>query len=263
MPCGGQGRRPRRRTGPARGPAVPSTPARRRCTSSPVSAEAHGTRGAACSRRGRLLPEPGQRPGPSGGSGTRGPPAAAGSARPWPANCSATCVHRVGVAGDHHRGRAVHRRDPTPPATPSSAAVTSASVAATAVIAPPPGSACISRAPGRHQRARILQGQHPGRVRGGDLARPNARHRVRGDPAGGQQRDQPGLHREQARLREHRLIRPGRPGRRSAPVPDGTDLGHRHPEAGFQQRRTPGRTPPRTPGRPRASSAPIPARWLP
>ena len=107
--------------------------------------------------------------------------------------------------------------------------------------------------PRRHQAARVLQRQHPGRVRRGDLPDRVPGHRVRGDPGRGQQRHQARLHREQPRLREHRLVGP------LVIVTAPSDhLGHRHPQLGLQQPARLGRTPPRTPATPRAAPAPSP-----
>ena len=112
-------------------------------TSSPDSAPAHGTCGAACSSPAAISPSS----------------ARTGSIRcEWNAcdtrslrtrrAAARTARHRLYrrlVTGDHHRRRAVHRRD-ADPGDAASTSLTSASVAAIAHIAPPDGSACISRA---------------------------------------------------------------------------------------------------------------------
>ena len=112
---------------------------------------------------------------------------------------------RLGVAGNHHRSRAIDRRDRH--------CVTSgqrgghlgfggsdgAHRAALRQVLHQPGA-------GRYQRAGVLQRQHPGGVGGRDLADRVAGDRLGGDPGPGQQRHQRRLHREQPCLGEQRLV---------------------------------------------------------
>ena len=139
---------------------------------------------------------------------------------------------RGGVAGDHHRRRAVHRRD-RHPRHPGQRRRRLVLGRLDRGHRPAAGQRLHQPRPRRHQRARVFQRQHPRRVRRGDLPDRVPRHRVRDDPAGGQQRHQPRLDREQPRLREQRLVRP--------PVLAAAEdhLRHRDPQPGLQQRARP------------------------
>ena len=132
-------------------------------------------------------------------------------------------------------------------------------MAATAVIAPPPGSACISRARAATSAHASSSDSTPAAYAAATSPDRMTRHRVRGDPARGQQRHQAGLHREQPRLREHRLIRPPVRGVRALAQ---HHLGHRHPEPASSSPHAWSNAAANT-GLAACSSAPIPARWLP
>ncbi len=72
---------------------------------------------------------------------------------------------------------------------------------------PTPGGQRLHQpAPRRHQRAGVLQRQHPGHVRGRDLADRMTADQVGGDAEGLHQPEQRHLDREQTGLREHRLV---------------------------------------------------------
>ncbi|GAA3055738.1 hypothetical protein GCM10020229_79440 [Kitasatospora albolonga] len=74
--------------------------------------------------------------------------------------------HGLGVAGDHHRTRAVTAAISAPGTRTSR---TSSSVASTATIAPPPGSSCINRARAATSEAASASENTPRHVGRGQL----------------------------------------------------------------------------------------------
>ena len=200
-PCGRPGGERRRRTAPPRGRAGPSSPASapcRRSASSPVTLDTTGMRGAWKVQSGRdraELVEHRVHQRRVERVADRQPRRLAAQLLPRPA----ISLDRVLVAGDHHRPRAVDAPRSTRCPRPVSGAATSSSVAWTATIAPPAGSACISRPRAATKRGRVRQRQHPGDVRGGELADRVPEQEVRAHAARLHQPEQRDLDREQRR----------------------------------------------------------------
>ena len=168
-------------------------------------------------------------------------------------------LHRLAPPRDHHALRPVHRRDrhraPVRPRSPPRPAPRAAS---TATIAPPRGSACISRPRAAISRSPSSSAEHAGHARRHVLAHAVAHHHRGLDaPAAPQLRQRP-LQREQRRLRVRRLVEqrarpppnmhleqrplelPARSTPRTAPAPRGTPAASRTARAPSPRTATPG-----------------------
>ena len=172
-------------------------------------------------------------------------------APPCRRNPSATSAHHSGVTGDHHRGRAVHRRDRDPvpaPAVPGHLGLGSGH----RDHRPARGQRLHQPRPGRHQLARLRQGQHPGHMRRRQSRRPNGRP------------PHPGLIPHDASSATRPASTANSPPARTASGPPGPRPPRRgpgpHHRPGPRARppaaHTPGRRPPRTPGWPHTAPGP-------
>ena len=143
---------------------------------------------------------------------------------PCSAELRADRPHRLPRPRDHHALGPVDRRQiDTDLAYGASAARTRSASANTAAIAPPAGSACISRPRAAIKRQPVLQREHPRHARRHVLPHAVAQHRRRLDPPTPPQRGQRVLQREQRRLRVRRSCRaaPRPPPPRTAPPSSG------------------------------------------
>ncbi len=124
----------------------------------------------------------------------------------------------------------------------------SSGAACTAIIAPPAGSACISAPRAPDQRAGVLQREHPGHVRGGDLTDRMPGQEVRPQAPRLRQPVEGDLEGEQRGLGDLGLVQPRPPDAMTSAMSNCAQTASNAPA---------------NTGNAACSSRPIPARWAP